>query len=67
MDVGNILDRLGTDDLTELRKYFFDQIRDETIKEPKGSAHPRFCGFKLKKDEFIDAIDTVIGKLWIVL
>lgn len=58
----NLLDRLDKDELTELRKYFFEKKVDEKIKEPKGSAHPRFLGFKLTKNEFVDAVDKVIGK-----
>lgn len=58
----NLLDRLDKDELMELRKYFYEKKIDEKVKEPKGSAHPRFLGFKLTKNEFVDAVNKIIGK-----
>lgn len=52
--------------MTELRKYFFEKKVDEKVKEPKGSAHPRFCGSKLTNDEFISAIENILGRVYFI-
>lgn len=57
-----LLERLDSEELTELRKYFYEKKVDGKVKEPKGSAHPRFQGCKLTKDEFVSAIENVLGK-----
>lgn len=63
LDYGyELLERLDSEELTELRKYFYEKKVDEKVKEPKGSAHPRFHGFKLTKEEFLFAIENVLGK-----
>ncbi|XP_046672807.1 uncharacterized protein LOC124362399 isoform X2 [Homalodisca vitripennis] len=61
VDGNELLDRLDSEELTQLRKCFYEKIVDEKIKEPKGSIHPRFGGSKLTREEFIEAIASVLG------
>uniref|UniRef100_A0A1B6KVY1 Uncharacterized protein n=1 Tax=Graphocephala atropunctata TaxID=36148 RepID=A0A1B6KVY1_9HEMI len=61
VDGNELLDRLDIEELTQLRKCFYEKIVDEKLKEPKGSVHPRFGGCKLTKDEFIGAIASILG------
>lgn len=68
LDIGyELLERLEIEELNELRKYFFEKIVDPTIKEAKGSVHPQFCGFKLDKEEFVCAVENVLGECRIVI
>ena len=71
----NLLDRLESEDLCELRKFFFpENLQSKEVTQRKQPRHKKKAEYKqakeqkyggqpLRKKQFIKAIEKVVGKL----